>query len=218
MQKITFTNENDFLKVNTFKENEDGTVSWAWDEGEGFPTHSGVIREGFKRITQEQQGTEEVVVGQDEEGNDITEEQAKMVDVEINVWSKLWELHNDSNSDVSVSPVDIDILRNNAKSSINSLRDNYIHGGVEFNNHTYQTDQQSISDLMGAVLSGVDTTWLTADNIEVELTSSELQQLGQTVAAHKKYYVYKARQHKDYINALETQQEIDNYMANLDWS
>ena len=71
---------------------------------------------------------------------------------------------------------------------------------------------------MGAVLSGVGTTWLTADNIEVELSFTELQQLGQAVAAHKKYYVYKARQHKDYINALETQQEIDNYMANLDWS
>ncbi|MBM68188.1 MAG: hypothetical protein CME43_01760 [Haliea sp.] len=215
---LTFIDENDFLKVDTFKENEDGAVSWVWDEGEGLPTHSGVIREDFKRYTQEQQGTEEVVVGQDEEGNDITEEQPKMVDVEINVWEKLWELHDDSNSDVSVSPIGIDLLRNNAKSSINSLRDGYIHGGVEFNNHTYQTDQQSISDLMGAVLSGVDTTWLTVDNIEVELTSSELQQLGQTVAAHKKHYVYKARQHKDYINALETQQEIDNYMANLDWS
>ena len=216
---LQFINEDDFLKEGIiFKENEDDSVSWEWDEGKGLLTHSGVIREGFKRITQEQQGVETVIVGQDDEGNDITEEQPKMVDIEIDVWAKLWELHSDPNSDVSVSPVDIELLRDNAKSSINSLRDNYIHGGVEFNNHTYQTDQQSISDLMGAVLSGVGTTWLTADNIEVELSFTELQQLGQAVAAHKKYYVYKARQHKDYINALETQQEIDNYMANLDWS
>ena len=88
---LEFIDENDFLLVDTYKENEDGSVSWVYDEGEGLPTHSGVIREGFKRITPEQQGTEDVVVGQDEEGNDITEEQPKMVDVEIDVWAKLLE-------------------------------------------------------------------------------------------------------------------------------
>lgn len=60
---LQFINEDDFLKVDTFKENEDGSVSWVWDEGEGLPTHSGVIREGFTRTTQVQDGTESVQVG-----------------------------------------------------------------------------------------------------------------------------------------------------------
>lgn len=60
---LKFIEESDFLKVDTFKENEDGSVSWIWDEGEGFPTHSGVIFEGFTRTTQVQDGTESVQVG-----------------------------------------------------------------------------------------------------------------------------------------------------------
>lgn len=60
---LKFIDENDFLLVDTFKENEDGSVSWVWDEGEGLPTHSGVIREGFTRTTQVQDGTESVQVG-----------------------------------------------------------------------------------------------------------------------------------------------------------
>lgn len=88
---LKFIEENDFLKVDTFKENEDGSVSWVWDEGEGLPTHSGVIREGFTRTTQVEDGVQEVVVGQDEDGNDVIEEQPKMIDVEIDVWAKLHE-------------------------------------------------------------------------------------------------------------------------------
>ncbi|MEZ7225983.1 hypothetical protein NO989_04280 [Alteromonas sp. DY56-G5] len=47
---LTFKNEDDFSKVDTFKENEDGSISWVWNEGEGLPDHSGIIREGFTRL------------------------------------------------------------------------------------------------------------------------------------------------------------------------
>jgi len=46
---LKFIDENDFLLVDTYKENEDGSVSWVYNEGEGLPTHSGVIRPGFTR-------------------------------------------------------------------------------------------------------------------------------------------------------------------------
>ena len=226
--------ESDFLKVDTFKENEDGSVSWVWDEGEGLPTHSGIIREGFKRYTQEQQGTEEVVVGQnpvlDEEGNptyyedtgeqifeDITEEQPKMVDVEIDVWGKLWELHNDYSVEITVLSVDLDLLKANAKQVVNSQRDSLISGGVLHNGHTFQTDSTSIMGIRGAIMSGIDTTWLAADNQQVAMTNVDMQALGQAVAQHKETLVFKARVHKDNIESLSTKAEIDDYVANLSW-
>ena len=46
---LKFIDENDFLLVDTYKENEDGSVSWVYNEGEGLPKHSGVIRPGFTR-------------------------------------------------------------------------------------------------------------------------------------------------------------------------
>lgn len=231
---LKFIDENDFLLVDTYKENEDGSVSWVYDEGEGLPTHSGVIREGFKRLTQEQQGTEEVVVGQepvlDSEGNptyyadtvepilqDIVEEQPKMVDVEIDVWAKLWELHNDEQVSINVLPVDIQLLRDNAKQVVNSQRDTLINSGVSFNGHTFQTDATSIMDMMGSIMAGIDTTWLTADNQQVPMTNADMIALGGTVAAHKESLVFKARVHKDNIESLLTKADIDDYVATMSW-
>jgi len=231
---LKFIEESDFLKVDTFKENEDGSVFWVWDEGEGLPTHSGVIREGFKRFTQVQDGVEEVVVGQEpvlgEEGNptyyddtgeqifqDITKEQPKMVDVEIDVWGKLWELHNDSESPVTVESVDLDFIKANAKQTVNSQRDALISGGVLHNGNTFQTDATSIMDIMGAIMSGIDTTWLTADNQQVAMTNADMVALGQAVAHHKETLVFKARVHKDNIDSLLTKADIEDYMTNLTW-
>lgn len=214
---LKFINENDFLKVDTFKENEDGSVSWVYDEGEGLPTHSGILYEGFKRFTQEQQGTEEVVVGVDEEGNDITEEQPTYVDVEIDVWGKLWELHNDDSIEITVIPVDLTLVKESAKQLVNSQRDSFISGGVVHNGHTFQTDATSVMDIMGAVMAGEDTQWLTTDNETVTMSASDMQALGGAVASHKKTLVYKARLHKDNIESLTTKADIDDYMINLSW-
>lgn len=215
---LQFINEDDFLKEGIiFKENEDGSVSWVWDEGEGLPTHSGIIREGFIRKTQIQEGTEEVVVGQDDEGNDIVEEQPNMVDVEVDIWSKLWELHNDDSVEITVLSVDLDLLKANAKQVVNSQRDSLISGGVLHNGFTFQTDTTSITDIMGAIMSGIDTTWLTADNQQVPMTNVDMQALGQAVALHKESLVFKARVHKDNIESLSTKAEIDDYVANLSW-
>lgn len=186
---LKFIDSTDFLKVDTFKQNEDGSVAWQWQEGD--TTHSGVIFDGFTRT--------------DEDGSTI------------DVWAKLWELHNNASSSVNVLPVDIGLLRNNAKQTVNAQRDALISGGVEHNGHTYQTNPTSVTDMMGAILSGEDTQWLTADNEIVVMTAADMQALGGAVAAHKKAYVYKARVHKDAIDALTSKAEIDTYMEQLSW-
>lgn len=231
---LTFTEESDFFKVDIFQENEDGSVSWVWDEGENLTTHSGIIFEGLVRTIKVQDGVEDVVVGQepvtDDQGNptyyddtgtpilrDITVSQPKMVDVEVDVWAKLWELHNDNSSTVTVQPVGVASLKEKAKQLVNSQRDSLIHGGVSHNGYTFQTDVTSITDLMGAIVAGIDTKWLTADNIQVDMTASDLQALGQAVARHKEVLVYKAREHKNNIESLSTKVEIDDYVANLSW-
>ena len=185
---LKFIDESDFLKVDTFKENEDGSVAWRWQDGD--TTHTGVIFEGFTR----------------------TDENSNTVDV----WAKLWELHN-NNSSVNVLPVDIGLIRNNAKQTINAQRDALISGGVAHNGHIYQTDATSVQDMMGAILSGEDTQWLTADNEIVVMTAADMQALGAAVAAHKKSYVYKSRLHKDAIDELSSKAEIDSYMEQLSW-
>lgn len=192
---LKFIDENDFLLVDTYKENEDGSVTWVYDEGEGLPTHSGVIREGFKRGTQ------------DSEGNDR----------EIDVWERLWEHHNNPHHDVTILPTDIQLLRDNAKQVVNSQRDSLINGGVSFNGHTFQTDATSIMDMMGAIMAGIDTTWLTADNQQVPMTNADMIALGGAVAAHKESLVFKARVHKDNIESLDTKADIDDYIASLSW-
>lgn len=186
---LKFIDESDFLKVDTFKENEDGSVAWRWQDDD--TTHSGVIFEGFTR----------------------TDENRNAVDV----WAKLWELHNNNSSPVNVLPVDIGLLRNSAKQTINAQRDALISGGVEHNGHTFQTDATSVTDMMGAILSGDDTQWLTADNQTVVMSAADMQALGNAVATHKKSFVYKARVHKDNIGSLTTKADIDAYMGSLSW-
>jgi len=44
---LTFIGEGDFLKVDTFRQVEGGSVEWHWQEGESV--HTGVIFEGFTR-------------------------------------------------------------------------------------------------------------------------------------------------------------------------
>lgn len=54
---LKFIDESDFLKVDTFKENEDGSFAWRWQDGD--TTHTGVIFDGFTR-TDENSNTVDV--------------------------------------------------------------------------------------------------------------------------------------------------------------
>lgn len=240
MTQLKFIDENDFEKAEFFQLQADGSVitrhgNW-----------NGVLWEGMTRSTSVQDGTTEVSTGfkdtkvgetpvlddegnpvLDEEGNPITEpvyesqEQFEtvpnMVDVEINVWDKLWELHNDPDNPVTVLPVPIDPVKQEAKENINRLRDSLINGGIDHNGYNFQTDQNSIINMMGAIMTASDVTWLTSDNTPVQMTSVELGLLGQAIASRKEFLVYKAREHKDNIDTLTTKEDIDTYMSTLSW-
>lgn len=219
-----------FESVDSFKENDDGSVQWYKDNSNGF------IKQGMTRTYSEQTGTETVVVGQtdpvyeyDEEtgeqllvtpAEDITEEQPVFEEFTVNVWDKLQELVADGT--VTIEPVDLSVIKEQAKQTINQLREQYISGGVTYEvsgtTYTFQTNSQSIVDLMGAVIAGSDVTWLTSDNTPVPMTNAQLIGLGQAVATHKESYVYQARTHKDNIETCTTKAEIDTYMASLSWT
>lgn len=226
---LKFINESDFLKEGIiFKENENGSVSWVWDEGEGLPTHSGVIYEGFVRDIQLQTGTEEIqvgekerVIGQDEEGNDLTElmpiyeEQPVYETSQLDIWSKFQELV--SAGTISVEPLDITPLIENAKQVIDAQRDAKIAGGIEFEGDTYQTAPVNLTDMLEAIVADRDTQWLTKDNTVVDMPVDKLKRLVSAVADLKELYIYKARQHKDNVLNLTSKEDIEQYLANLTW-
>lgn len=225
---LKFIDENDFLLVDTFKENADGSVSWEYDEGEGLPTHSGVIYEGFVRDIQLQTGTEEIqvgeeerVIGQDEESNDVTElmpiyeEQPVYETSQLDIWSKFQELV--SAGTISVEPLEITPLIENAKQVIDTQRDAQIAGGIEFEGDTYQTAPVNLTDMLEAVVAARDTQWLTEDNTVVDMPVDKLKRLVSAVADLKELYIYKARQHKDNVLQLTSKEDIEQYLANLTW-
>jgi hypothetical protein len=185
---LKFIDESDFLLVDTYKENEDGSVSWVWDEGERLPTHSGIIREGFKRYTQEQQGIETIVIGQDDEGNDITEEQPKMVDVEIDVWAKLLEKETSGAIFIQrLTAEDKDELAQQQQiSQFKSQRQQQLDTSVVTTSggNKYDADEQSISRMANAILAaqrrGVnDIKWSLADTptgVMTDVTLADLEE------------------------------------------
>lgn len=45
---LKFIDDNDFMLVDEYKQNDDGSVSWCYQDGDKF--HSGFLREGMTRI------------------------------------------------------------------------------------------------------------------------------------------------------------------------
>jgi hypothetical protein len=221
---LKFINENDFLLVDKYVQVSPTQVSWQYTHGDSLST--GIISEGFIRTNVVQNGTQQVMTGTtpaeyDEYGVEITpaqpiySEEPLYVTVEIDVWKKLNDLAN-SNT-IIIEPISILPIKENAKETINSIRDTAIASGVEYNGDIYQTDAESISDIMGAIIAGVSTQWLTQTNKVVNMTVADMQELGQAVAAHKAHYIYKAREHKDAIELLNTAESIELYLANMSW-
>ncbi len=157
---LKFINEDDFLKVDTLKENEDGTVSWVWNEGEGLPTHSGIIRQGFTRL--------------DSDGNTI------------NVWQIL--LSKEQSGEIFIQRLtqeDKDSIAqqeqiNQFKANRQHLLDNAIVTTSLSNQ--YDADEQSISRMANAILAaqrrGVnDIKWSLADTATGVMTDVTLADL-----------------------------------------
>ncbi|MDX1538816.1 DUF4376 domain-containing protein [Arsukibacterium sp.] len=109
---------------------------------------------------------------------------------------------------------------------LNTERDRLIAAGVDHAGYRYQTAERNIADLMGAIQVAqlaaaagqqFTTQWLTEDNVTVPMNLQDLAALGAAVAHHKAALVYKCRDHKDAILALESKESIDNYILNITW-
>lgn len=204
---LKFIDKNDFLLPQSFTRVDDDTVSWVYDDGTAV--HSGVIRKGFTRTTQVQNGTETVVIGQDDEGNDITEEQPVFETQTIDIYQALLD------SGVTIEPAPLQPIIDNAIRTINAMRDEAVNSPIDYDGYQYQADDKSVMNIMGAILAGVSVDWITVDNQTVTLTETDLQQLGTAIANRKTALTYQARTYKDEVSALTDAQSIESYINSL---
>lgn len=187
---LRFINDNDFLLVDKYKWNDDGSVSWCYLDLNGTQ-YSGVIYDGLKRS--------------------ISEESS------IDVWQKLQSMAEQQVINIETSHLFIE-KKEAAKATINAKRDLLNNDDIEYNGYAFQAGAQSREDIMGAVLTGSDTIWLTRDNQEVEMSAEDMRSLGIAIANRKKFLVYKARHFKDALDELNDGASIKDFIKNLDWS
>ncbi|TMO16728.1 hypothetical protein CWB59_12470 [Pseudoalteromonas sp. S326] len=228
---LNFINDNDFLLVDKYKQNDGESVSWTYKDGGTL--HSGVIRKGMTSTTQVPDGTELVKVGEklalDNEGNQkldgygqslfepVYEDQPKYKTETVDIWDKLQTMIAQGNVVVDTSHL-LGEAKTTAKGIINSTHDKLNNADIDYNGYTFQAGEQSKSDIMGAVVTGTDTIWLTRDNQEVEMSAEDMRGLGIVIANRKKSLVYKARHFKDALDELNDETEIEFFINNLDWS
>jgi hypothetical protein len=180
---LKFIDENDFLLVDTYKENEDGSVSWVYDEGEGLPTHSGIIKEDFTRPKTVENGTEQVQVDTDEEGEPVFETQPTFTTETIDVWQTMlnkeqageifiqWLTQEDKNAISTEQQIQV------FKSNRQQLLDSAVV--TTSNSNQYDADEASISRMANAILAAqdagiTDLSWSLADTGTGVMTSVTL--------------------------------------------
>ncbi|MET6758931.1 DUF4376 domain-containing protein [Pseudoalteromonas sp. NCIMB_1079] len=228
---LRFIDEKDFLLVDKYKQNEDGSVGWSYNDGVSI--HSGFLREGMSRDIQVQNGAEQVKVGEqlalDSEGYNkldddglplfepVYEEQPKYETEIVDIWAKFQSMIAQGKVVVDNSHL-VDELKLTAKGTINSTRDRLNNSDIEYGDHIFQADSISKGDIMGAVVTETDTLWLTRENEEVEMSAEDMKGLGIAIANRKKFLVYKARHFKDALDALSDEASIKDFINNLDWS
>jgi len=98
-------------------------------------------------------------------------------------------------------------------SEIKQARSAEEFGTFEWNTHTFDCDEVSQRRIQGAVqLAALDTSivmdWTLADNTVQTFNATELQQIGQALAAHVNACHVKARGLREQINAAESEAEL----------
>lgn len=114
---LKFIEEGDFLKVDTFKENDDGSVQWFYQNS------NGTLKDGFTRTTQDENG-EEIV---------------------IDVWAKYCELRD--NGTITVQPVPQAELDAIAAEQAKQAQDALKRTGAEINGHTISLTEENQNGL-----------------------------------------------------------------------
>lgn len=166
MTQLKFIDENDYLLAEHFQENENGSISVK--HGSWF----GIIPEGYTRTTEVQDGTETVVVGQDENGEDVTEEQPKMVNVEIDVWGKLKELESAGTITIEAYVKSYEEFRQELKQQRDNALANMLHDFGD--GRIVQVRKDDLTEFQTEIANGETRNWIAADNTIVSLTVSEM--------------------------------------------
>ena len=109
---------------------------------------------------------------------------------------------------------DLQRHKNNVWRSIKAARSADEFGTFTWSTHTFQCDETSQRRIQGAVqLAQLDATttldWTLADNSVQTFNATELQQIGQALAAHVNACHVKSRTKRGEIDAATTQTELD---------
>ena len=92
---------------------------------------------------------------------------------------------------------------------IKDLRDSLEFGGFEFEGGIYDSDQASQGRIMGVMIAGVDQVWTLADNTNVSLTASQLQQLYSALQVHIASVHERGRVARQLILEAETKEQVE---------
>jgi hypothetical protein len=115
---------------------------------------------------------------------------------------------------VGVWELDLTEARQLAWNRIKQARDAEEFGTFAWSTHTFQCDETSQRRIQGAVqLAQLDSTttldWTLADNSVQTFNATELQQIGQALAAHVNACHVKSRTKRGEIDAATTEAELD---------
>lgn len=97
---------------------------------------------------------------------------------------------------------------------VNQMRETMLRGGITFNGNRFDTKQDTMQRITGAVLSVMldetfSTDWITEDNQTVNLSAAEIVGLGKAFAAHESAMIMFARDLKDSILASDEPETFD---------
>jgi len=109
---------------------------------------------------------------------------------------------------------DLPVAKNVKWMDIKAARNSEEFGTFTWSTHTFQCDETSQRRIQGAVqLAQLDSTttldWTLADNSVQTFNATELQQIGQALAAHVNACHVKSRTKREEINAATTEAALD---------
>lgn len=181
---LKFKNKNDFSLVDEFKENEDGSVNWIYNDGASV--HSGYIKSGMTTTWSEQTGTEQVSTGfkdveigvDQETGEPIFEQQEQFeeqpvfTEMTFNVYDEL--IAAAERGDVIIEPYVVSVeeqrqqLKQSRDAALNSMVHDYGDGRV------VQIRPSDLINFQIAIEQGQSREWILADNSIAIITVAEM--------------------------------------------
>lgn len=121
-------------------------------------------------------------------------------------------------------------LKNLLKNDINSERDKRIYAGIEVEGKRFQTDKDSLINIMGAFSEATSLDedeaktyvedWITEDNQFIKLNQKQVITLGRAAKAHKSKQIGTAGVYKKRLEQTKTIEEaqvvFDEYVTKLE--